>query len=84
MPTRSSITTKMMIGTATQEILPVETVLAMFAIAGITLAAIDAKMMNEIPLPMPFSVIFSPIHMRRATPAVAVTPIVTYVSQLVL
>ena len=40
-----------------------------------------AKMMNETPLPIPFSVISSPIHIRTTEPAVRVT-IWVQVSQL--
>ncbi len=32
-----------------------------------------AKMMKLIPLPIPFSVMSSPIHIRRIDPAVSVT-----------
>ena len=35
-------------------------------------ATMPAKMISEMPLPMPFSVIFSPSHMMKAVPAVRV------------
>ena len=34
-------------------------------------AAIEAKIISEMPLPMPRWVISSPIHMRRVAPAVS-------------
>jgi hypothetical protein len=36
-------------------------------------ATMPAKMMSEMPLPMPFSVMRSPSHMMNAVPAVSVT-----------
>ncbi|OPZ71729.1 MAG: hypothetical protein BWY80_01266 [Firmicutes bacterium ADurb.Bin456] len=38
---------------------------------------IPAKIRSEIPLPMPFSVICSPIHIRKVVPAVMVRAVVT-------
>ena len=35
-------------------------------------ATMPPKMMTEMPLPMPFSVISSPIHTRNSVPAVIV------------
>ena len=39
-------------------------------------ATIPAKMMREIPLPMPLSVICSPSHMMKAVPAVRVIMVI--------
>ena len=37
---------------------------------------VEAKIMKEIPLPMPLSVILSPSHTRKAVPAVQTMPMV--------
>ena len=43
--------------------------------AGGMRATIPAKMMSEMPLPMPLSVMRSPSHMMKAVPAVSVTTV---------
>ncbi len=40
-----------------------------------SLETIPAKMIKEIPLPIPFSVILSPNHIKNAVPAVKVSEI---------
>ena len=51
---------------------PVDTSLKVFVMATGSLATIPAKMIREIPLPIPRSVICSPSHMMKAVPAVSV------------
>ncbi len=48
----------------------------MFSTDGRTPATIPAKMISEIPLPIPRSVICSPSHMMKAVPVVRVTTVV--------
>ena len=45
---------------------------------------IPAKMISEIPLPIPFSVICSPSHMMKAVPAVSVITVISLNAQPVL
>ena len=40
-------------------------------------ATMPAMMISEMPLPMPRSVICSPIHMRNIVPAVTVSTVIT-------
>jgi hypothetical protein len=47
-----------------------------------TPATIPAKMISEMPLPMPFSLIFSPSHIRNVEPAVSDTMMLRYVNRL--
>ena len=42
-----------------------------------SLATMPANMMREMPLPMPFSVICSPSHMRNEVPAVRVSMVMS-------
>ena len=47
-----------------------------------TLDTMDAKISMEIPLPIPFSVILSPSHIRNAVPPVAQMPMMPSAIQL--
>ena len=51
----------------------------MSIIVGSTEETMEANIRNEMPLPMPLSVMRSPIHIRSAVPAVQQMPIVAYV-----
>jgi hypothetical protein len=55
---------------------PVETSLKVFMIAAGIRATIPAKMIREIPFPMPRSVICSPSHIIKAVPAVRVKTVI--------
>ena len=45
---------------------------------------IPAKISSEMPLPSPFSVMRSPIHMARAVPPAMLTPTSTVLNQPLL
>jgi hypothetical protein len=74
-PVTSTTTANTMIAAKTV-IAPVRTSSSVPPIAAGSPATIPAKMIMEMPLPMPRSVICSPSHMRKSVPVVSVITVV--------